>query len=66
MKQLSKKQYKDTSPEERSEKGPERNIIKGTKIVVIKGVTYQQTEMTNGNIRNTRVFPGDYPEAGAA
>lgn len=64
MKQLSKKSYKDLSPSERKEGAPEINIEKGTKIVEVNGVTYRQTEMTNGNTRNTRVFPGDYPKAG--
>jgi hypothetical protein len=43
---------------------PEQNIPKGTKLVKIDGTQFLQTEMTNGNIRNTRVFPGDYTTEG--
>ena len=45
----------------RSDVRPESNIPKGTKTVTINGETFRETEMTNGNIRRTRVFPGDFP-----
>lgn len=43
---------------------PEQNIPKDTKVVKVNGKSVLQTEMTNGNIRNTNVFPGDYDSKG--
>jgi hypothetical protein len=39
---------------------PEQNIPKGTKTVEAGGKVFLETEMQNGNIRRTSVFPGDY------
>lgn len=43
---------------------PEQNIPVGSKIVKDGGVEYLETEMSNGNVRRTAVFPGDYDTKG--
>ena len=45
---------------------PEQNIPKGTTVKNIEGKVMLSTEMTNGNLRNTNVFPGDYDKNGKA